>query len=170
MAAGGQAVRNPLSIVHVVRSPVGGVFRHISDLARAQTAAGHSVGLICDSTTGGALEAERLAALAPHLPLGTIRLPMRRTIGPGDLPAIVAVSRQVRRMGADVIHSHGAKGGVFGRLAGATLRRRGRPVAVFYAPHGGSLHFDKASAAGRVYFAVERGLERLTDGLIHVSA
>ena len=49
-------------------------------------------------------------------------------------------------------------------------RRRGRTVAAFYAPHGGSLHYDTASLSGRVYFAVERALERLTDGLIHVSA
>jgi hypothetical protein len=43
-------------------------------------------------------------------------------------------------------------------------------VAAFYAPHGGSLHYEPGSAAGRLYFAVERGLERLTDGLLHVSA
>lgn len=163
-------MRQSLSIVHVARAPVGGVFRHIADLARAQAQAGHSVGLIVDSNTGGALEAERIAALAPDLTLGTLRLPMRRSIGPGDLPPIVAVSRHVARMGADVIHSHGAKGGVFGRLAGAIERRRRRPVATFYAPHGGSLHYGKGSAIGRVYFAVERALEHATDGLIHVSA
>ena len=48
-------MRNSLSIVHVARSPVGGIFRHIADLATAQHAAGHAVGLICDSTSGGAL-------------------------------------------------------------------------------------------------------------------
>ena len=70
----------------------------------------------------------------------------------------------------DVMHAHGAKGGVYGRLAATIERRRGRRVAAFYAPHGGSLHYDSASLSGRVYFTVERALERLTDGLIHVSA
>ena len=46
-----------LRIVHCFRAPVGGVFRHVRDLAVAQAAAGHQVGFICDSTTGGALEA-----------------------------------------------------------------------------------------------------------------
>jgi glycosyltransferase involved in cell wall biosynthesis len=163
-------VRNSISIVHVVRSPVGGVFRHIADLASAQSAAGHQVGLICDSLDGGAFEAERIAALAPVLELGTVRLPMRRSIGPADLPGVLAVARHVAPMRPDIIHSHGAKGGVFGRLAASIERRRGGSVAAFYAPHGGSLHFEPGSAAGRLYFAVERGLERLTDGLLHVSA
>jgi glycosyltransferase involved in cell wall biosynthesis len=159
-----------LTILHVVRSPVGGIYRHIADLAVAQKQAGHAVGLICDSLTGGAFEEAALAALAPDLTLGIARLPMPRSIGPADLPAVLAVARHVKRLAPDVVHSHGAKGGVFGRLAAALERRRGRTVAAFYAPHGGSLHYDSASLTGRVYFTVERGLERLTDGLIHVSA
>jgi glycosyltransferase involved in cell wall biosynthesis len=153
-----------------VRSPIGGIFRHIADLASAQREAGHQVGLICDSLTGGDFEAENIAALAPDLALGVVRLPMRRSIGPADAPAVFAVSRHVARMRPDVIHAHGAKGGVFGRLAAAIERRRGRNVAAFYAPHGGSLHYEPGSAAGRLYFGVERGLERLTQGLLHVSA
>ena len=160
----------PLSIVHVVRSPVGGIFRHIADLATAQKAAGHAVGVICDSTTGGALEAEWIGALEPQLDHRAVRLPMRRAIGPADLPTVAAVARHVARMRPDIIHAHGAKGGVYGRLAGAVERRRGRVVATFYAPHGGSLHYEKGSLEARIYFGVERSLERLTDALIHVSA
>jgi glycosyltransferase involved in cell wall biosynthesis len=160
----------PLSIVHIARSPVGGVFRHIADLVAAQKVAGHSVGLICDSTDGGALEDGRIEALRADLALGCVRLPMRRAISPADLPAVLAVAKHVARMRPDVIHAHGAKGGFFGRLAAFIERRRGRTVAAFYNPHGGSLHYDSASASGRLYFGVERGLERMTDSLIHVSA
>jgi len=160
----------PLNIVHVARSPVGGVFRHIADLAAAQKAAGHSVGFICDSTSGGAFEDARIEALAADLALGVVRLPMSRSIGPSDLPSTLQVARHAARMRPDVLHAHGAKGGVFGRLAAAIERRKGRPVAAFYAPHGGSLHYAPNSATGRIYFSVERGLERLTDGLLHVSA
>ena len=46
----------PLRIVHLVRAPIGGIFRHIADLALAQTRAGHQVGVICDSSTGGPFE------------------------------------------------------------------------------------------------------------------
>ena len=43
-----------LKIVHVTRTPVGGIFRHILDVASGQAARGHHVGIVCDSTTGGA--------------------------------------------------------------------------------------------------------------------
>jgi glycosyltransferase involved in cell wall biosynthesis len=165
-----QSLPQPLAIVHVARSPVGGVFRHIADLSAAQRAAGHSVGLICDSVTAGPFEEERIGALGEKLDLGVVRLFMRRSIGPADLPAISSVAGHVHRMKADVIHCHGAKGGVYGRLAAFLERRRGRAVACFYAPHGGSLHYESGSMAGRVYFTVERALERMTHGLIHVSA
>lgn len=163
-------VRREFRIVHVTRSPVGGIFRHISDLATAQAEAGHQVGLICDSTSGGQLEDVRIAALASRLALGAVRLPMSRSIGPGDLKSLASVARAVARMQPDVIHAHGAKGGLYGRIAGLIERRKGRAVAAFYAPHGGSLHYELRSLSGRTYFFVERSLERITDALIHVSA
>ena len=79
-------MRSNLSILHVIRAPVGGVFRHVSDLVSAQLAAGHSVGLICDASETDRLQEERIAALAAKMPLGVTRLPMTRAIGPGDVP------------------------------------------------------------------------------------
>jgi glycosyltransferase involved in cell wall biosynthesis len=162
-------VRRELSIIHVLRSPVGGVFRHVTDLALAQREAGHSVGLICDSATIDALQEERIAELAPQLSFGIARVPMTRLFGPADLTATLRVGRRVGEIRPNIIHTHGSKGGVYGRLAAAMQRRRG-PLAAFYAPHGGSLHYDPRSVPGRVFFTVERALERVTDGLIHVSA
>jgi glycosyltransferase involved in cell wall biosynthesis len=49
------------------------------------------------------------------------------------------------------------------------LRATGTRVARIYTPHGGSLHFDAQAAAGRVFFAAERLLGRLTDAFIFVS-
>jgi glycosyltransferase involved in cell wall biosynthesis len=53
-------------------------------------------------------------------------------------------------------------------MIGTWLNRR-RPVGRFYSPHGGSLHHDPRTISGRAYFAIERGLERLSDGLVFVS-
>jgi glycosyltransferase involved in cell wall biosynthesis len=95
---------------------------------------------------------------------------MGRSIGPGDLMSTLSVARQLSKMQPDIVHGHGAKGGFYGRLGAALERRKGRRVAAFYAPHGGSLHYEKSSLSGRIYFSAERALETLTDGLIHVSA
>lgn len=158
----------PLRIMHVVRSPVGGIFRHIEDLAISQAAAGHEVGVVCDNLTGGSFEDERIARLGPHLALGSVRMPMARQVGVSDVGALAKARSILEPLRPNVIHTHGAKGGVFGRIVGAWLGRS-RPVARFYAPHGGSLHYRPGSIEGRVYFRVERALERITDALIHVS-
>ncbi|MFD1330863.1 glycosyltransferase family 4 protein [Methylopila musalis] len=158
-----------LRIVHLVRSPVGGIFRHIADLAEAQADTGHEVGFVCDSLTIGPFEDAKIAALAPRLSLGAHRIPIARHVAPSDITALSRVHGLLSPLAPDVVHAHGAKGGVFGRLVGAWLGRA-RPVARIYAPHGGSLHYDAGSLEGRIYFRVERALERLTDAMIHVSA
>jgi glycosyltransferase involved in cell wall biosynthesis len=155
-------------IVHVVRSPIGGIFRHIVDLADAQAAAGHRVGIICDSTTGGQFETDIIARLAPRLALGATRFPMRRRISLSDIASARQVLSHLAALVPDVLHCHGAKGGAYGRLIAAWLGRK-RPIACLYAPHGGTLHYDEASLEGKIYFALERWLERVTDVLVHVS-
>lgn len=157
-----------LRILHCVRAPIGGIFRHIEDLAREQAAAGHEVGVICDASTGGTFEDEHIATLAPHLALGVTRIPMHRQITPGDLMVARRVLRTVAALNPDVLHGHGAKGGAYARMIGTWLNRR-RPVGRFYAPHGGSLHHDSRTASGKAYFMIERGLERFSDGLVFVS-
>jgi glycosyltransferase involved in cell wall biosynthesis len=157
-----------LKIVHVVRSPIGGIFRHIVDLVDAQTKAGHDVGIICDSLTGGCFEDGVIANMVPKLALGAIRFPMRRSVSLSDFVAVRRVMDHLRRVTPGILHCHGAKGGAYGRLIAAWLGRR-RPIASIYAPHGGSLHYDEHSLEGRFYFRIERTLERVTDALVHVS-
>lgn len=156
-----------LRIVHCFRAPVGGVFRHVRDLAEEQAADGHAVGFVCDSTTGGDYEARLFADIEPRLALGITRIPMQRQVGMGDLGAALKIYRVLKALAPDILHGHGAKGGLYARLFGSALRRS-KPVGRFYSPHGGSLHFDERSLKGKTYFAAERLLERLTDGLFFV--
>lgn len=147
-----------LNILHVFRAPVGGLFRHVLDLAREQAARGHKVGLICDSGTGGARAETQLGALAPSLALGLTRYPMHRQPHPGDCLALRHVSARIAQTQPDVIHGHGAKGGAYSRLA------FNRPGAVrAYIPHGGSLLFAEHTLAGKVYLTTERLLMRRGD-------
>ncbi|MGB7252958.1 MAG: glycosyltransferase family 1 protein, partial [Xanthobacteraceae bacterium] len=61
--------------MHLLRAPLGGLFRHVVDVARGQIERGHRVGLVVDSTTGGARADAVLAELAPQLALGVQRVP-----------------------------------------------------------------------------------------------
>ena len=155
-----------LSILHVFRAPAGGLFRHVIDLARGQAAAGHRVGLICDSHEGCGAAEEKLLALEPMLHFGVRRITIHRLPHPGDLLAIATVRTLVRELGIDILHGHGAKGGVMSRLGVPP----GGPVRAIYTPHGGSLHYAPTSPAGLVYLTAERLLRRRTDAFIFESA
>lgn len=159
----------PLRILHCFRSPVGGIFRHVRDLAEEHAKAGHQVGILCDSTTGGAYEDALFESIMPHLALGLTRLPIRRSLGLSDITSAVKTFREVKNMQPDVLHGHGAKGGAFVRLIGSRLRVSRSCVARFYSPHGGSLHYNEKTLRGQAYFAIERFLERWTDALVFVS-
>ncbi|MCB1548552.1 MAG: glycosyltransferase family 4 protein, partial [Hyphomicrobiaceae bacterium] len=158
-----------MRIVHCFRDPSGGLFRHVRDLAEAQHAAGHAVGVVCDAHVGDPLDEHALEAMRPYLALGLMRFPMRRQMGPSDLAATWRIAGVLRPLLPDVLHGHGAKGGAYGRAVGTLLRATGTSVARIYTPHGGSLHFDAQAAAGRVFFAAERVLGRMTDAFIFVS-
>ena len=152
-----------LKIVHVTRTPVGGIFRHILDVAGGQAARGHQVGIVCDSATGGARAEAALAAIAPQMGLGVSRTAIQRELGPTDLAGFIRVSRRLAALKADVLHGHGAKGGAFVRLMPA-------PAAIrVYTPHGGSLHYGR-TLRGMVYGAIERFLSRRTELFLFESA
>jgi glycosyltransferase involved in cell wall biosynthesis len=157
-------VDRPLKILHVTRTPVGGIFRHILDVAGGQAARGHHVGIICDSTTGGERAEAALATIAPQMKLGVSRVAIQRELSPTDVFGFVRVSRHLGRLGVDVLHGHGAKGGAFVRLMSA-------PSAIrVYTPHGGSLHYGRHTLRGTVYGAIERFLMRRTELFLFESA
>lgn len=158
----------PLSIVHVLRAPMGGVLRHVRDLTTAHAAMGHRIGLICDRAGTEGYNEAMLEALRPHLALGLHRVPMARSVGLDDLGAARATLRILKTISADIVHGHGAKGGVYARAVGGMASRKA-PAARLYSPHGGSLHYDPTSKAGKVYFAVERMLERSCETILFVA-
>ncbi len=158
-----------LRIVHCFRSPVGGIFRHVRDLTAAQVASGHQVGIVCDSETGGAFEEKLFAALADKLALGIHRTPMQRHIGPGDIAAAWRTFGIIKGLQPDILHGHGAKGGVYARLFGSLLRVFRYRVARLYSPHGGSLHYDENTPTGKIFFLLERVMGAFTDHLLFVS-
>src|SRR3954451_19916476 len=91
-----------LNILHVLRAPVGGLFRHVVDLARGQVLRGHRVGVIADSTSGGASADATLADLSSALALGLTRVPMSRQIGSADFPAVRHVAQRAAEHAIDV--------------------------------------------------------------------
>ncbi len=157
-----------MRIIHCFRSPVGGIFRHVRDLAVAHAKAGHEVGILCDSTTGGSFEDALFDEIRPYLSLGLMRLPIQRSVGPGDVAALWGSFKEIRSLRPDILHGHGAKGGGVARIIGSALRVNRYCVARLYSPHGGTLHYDGARLSGKMVFLAERLQEYLTDAMVFV--
>jgi glycosyltransferase involved in cell wall biosynthesis len=155
-----QAAFSPtsLKILHILRAPLGGLFRHVIDLVQGQAGRGHRVGLILDSTTGGARAEAVLAELGPCLALGFERVAIPRELSLRDIYALHRVIRRIEMLAPDVLHGHGAKGAALVRLVpivGNAIRA--------YTPHGGSLVYCPGTLSGGFYRSVERLLNWRTD-------
>lgn len=96
------------------------------------------------------------------------RIPqLRRRLSLRDPLAVGAVTAALRAFDPDLVHTHAAKAGLFGRLAARRLDRRPRVCHTF---HGHILqgYFPRPVAA--LFAGLERRLARDTDRLIAVSA
>ena len=148
----------PLRILHAVRSPVGGIIRHILDLANGQIDRGHQVGIISGNLTGGERADAMLAKIAPRLGLGLHRLAIQREPHPADITAAIHHLGLISRLKPQVLHGHGAKSGIYLRLKPASPN-----VIRVYTPHGGSLHYPPNSLKGAFYARLERAFMNRTD-------
>ena len=156
---------SPLRILHAVRAPVGGIFRHILDLAVGQAERGHEVGILADSLTGGERAEAALKEIAPKLKLGVYRLAIRREPHPIDGVTALHFLRLARSLKPDVLHGHGAKAGAFVRLKGKSKKS----IRV-YTPHGGSLHYPPGTLKGGAYARMERAIMGRTELFLFESA
>ncbi|MGY3690251.1 glycosyltransferase involved in cell wall biosynthesis [Bradyrhizobium sp. USDA 3240] len=160
-----QNQERPLRILHVVRAPVGGIIRHILDVANGQIERGHHVGIVADSLTGGTRADAVLAEIEPRLKLGVHRVAIRREPRFADFIVWAHIAGLIRKLKPDVVHGHGAKAGAYVRL-----RRRSDKVIRVYTPHGGSLHYPLDTWKGRFYSQLERTLMNSTDLFLFESA
>ena len=155
----------PLRILHAVRAPVGGIIRHILDVANGQASRGHVVGIVADSLTGGERADAAFAEIAPRMKLGVHRIAIRREPHVTDLFAWMQFAALIRNLKPDILHGHGAKAGAFVRLKG-----RSRSTLRVYTPHGGSLHYPLTTMKGAFYSRLERMLMNRTDLFLFESA
>ena len=154
----------PLRIFQILRAPVGGLFRHVRDLTEELGRRGHQVGVIADSITSDALTAERLKALEPFASLGIHSLPMPRTLGFADFTTPYRIRKLGRALSIDVMHGHGAKGGLGARFG------RSRGQVSLNTPHGGVLNYKPGSLAGQFFRNAERSIGLITDAYVFESA
>ncbi len=84
-----------------------------------------------------------------------------------DIKALFYVRKYIKKFNPDIIHTHGSKAGVFGRLAAVLLKKN---IRVFHTYHGNVFggYFSKIASKFIVFF--ERFLGRFTDGILTLSS
>jgi glycosyltransferase involved in cell wall biosynthesis len=155
-----------MRIVHVFRAPIGGLFRHVFDLAKEQSRLGHEVGIFCDATFAGERNERLLESLKADLKLGIERTEMHRNPHRTDVTALRGMAAFCANVRADVIHGHGSKGGLYARLGGVLGKG---PAIRAYTPHGGSLNYRPGTIVHRAYMLIERLLRRGTQAFLFES-
>ncbi len=154
----------PLRILHCLRAPVGGLFRHVCDLVQAQSEAGHAVGVLCANEPNDLHTQNRLAELEKNCALGVTRIGLSRLPGLSDAKALRAMAATIRELSPNVVHGHGAKGGLLARCA-----TNAGSIGRVYTPHGGSIHYAPNSPLGMLFGFAEQMMLNRTDGLIFES-
>lgn len=142
---------------------VGGPALQISGLMRGLDAERFDHRLFSGSVEPG--EADYIDLCAPDVAVQ--RLPhLGRSVRPGDdARALAQLTAAMRDFRPHILHTHTAKAGVLGRLAGLLARV---PVRV-HTFHGHLLHGYFSGPKTQLVIRTERTLARLTDHLIAVS-
>lgn len=155
-----------MKILLVFRSPIGGLYRHVRDLLKGFHDRGHQVGVVCDASSSMSVGEEGF--LHQYAELGVWRLPISRLPSFSDVLVVRHIANLIAQHGFDIVHGHGAKGGLYARMM-AKSNKDGATPKIVYTLHGGSLHYHPISLAGFLYLTIERYLLPRTTGLIFES-
>ena len=154
----------PIKVIQVIaRMNVGGPAILVADLMRnfdSKKVDSILVTGYCDNN-----ESDYLDEVATDLK--AIRLPgLGRSISPfKDLIAFFLLLREIRKFKPDVIHTHTAKAGVLGRVAGLVAAPRAKRVHTF---HGHLLHGYFGSGKTQIVILVEKLLALSTARLVAI--
>ena len=154
----------PIKVMQIIaRMNVGGPAVLVADLMRSfdsQKVDSILVTGYCDNN-----ESDYLDEVATDLK--AIRLPgLGRSISPlKDLNAFFLLLHEIRKFKPDVIHTHTAKAGVLGRIAGLVAAPRAKRVHTF---HGHLLHGYSGSGKTQIVIFVEKLLALSTARLVAI--
>ncbi len=109
MAAAQQGDGEVRRVLHIMRLPMGGLFRHVRDLVTGQQEAGIAAGVVCAEPPDDGISAKRLVEMERYCGLGLHVLPMSRLPGFGDIANAYELAALVRHLKPGILHGHGAK-------------------------------------------------------------
>lgn len=170
-------IANATKVVRVIaRLNVGGPAKHVVWLTKGLPAPQFESLLIAGTVPPGE---EDMGYFATELGIAPAFVPeMSREISLKDAVTVWKLYRLFRRERPDIVHTHTAKAGTVGRLAGilyrwltpSTLLGRPRPCRFVHTYHGHIFHSYYGPAKTRLFLTIEKMLARLgTDRIVVLS-
>ena len=160
-----------MKIVRIIaRLNVGGPARHVVWLTQELSGAEYESVLLTGTVPDGE---EDMSYFAAEHGVAPVFIPeMSRELSPKDVVSLWKVFRLLWRERPDVIHTHTAKAGTIGRVAGFFYRALARrPVKLIHTYHGHVFHSYYGKNKTRLFLFIEKTLARFaTDRIITISA
>ena len=152
-----------LHVLQITNEPVGGIRRHVFDILtnlnqnKFVQSYAYSTKVSDSRFHIGMKNLQR--ELYATIPLNIVKKPHYV-----DILNIIRLAKFVRRSQVDILHGHGAKGGVYARVVGKICS-----VPAVYTPHGGIVHDIFSPLENKLYVWSERFLQPWTSCFIFVS-
>lgn len=165
-----------MKVVRVIaRLNMGGPARHVAWLTSALRRAGIDSLLVAGVVPPGEDDMTYFALEQGVTPL--IIPEMSREISAKDIVTVWKLFRLFLRERPDIVHTHTAKAGTVGRVAGwlyrwltpSALRGRPRTCRFVHTYHGHIFHSYYSPFKTKVFLAIERLLARMTDRVVVIS-
>jgi len=144
-------------VVQILRSPIGGIRKHVYDIIEGLPADKFEHIFITNVK-----EADYQLPEMKNLKI--IHMDFEEKPSLKDVQFIFSIYCILYALNVDVIHGHGAKGGLYARIVAYFLR-----VKCIYTPHGGSLHRVHGKIKNFIYDSIEAALLPFTDVLLFES-
>ena len=144
-----------MKIIQILGDPAGGIRKHVHEIVSS----GSLYGFCISYAHGATLDLVGKIDLNNFDSQGINRIQMNISKKPhwSDLSNIYHLLCYCRLKKIEVIHGHGAKGGIYARVVGFMLN-----IPSVYTPHGGSLHSNFSLAERFLYRSVEYLLKPIT--------
>jgi len=153
-----------IKILQITGAMEGGIRRHLVSILKGLDNNEFSTGFVFSDAHQDARFLEELPFLADHCNGIFFPLHIRKKPSLNDFTNILAIIRKIRNRGFDIIHGHGAKGGLYARIVAKAVGAKS-----IYTPHGGSLHPVYRELMHKIYILTEKILYPLSDKLIFES-
>ncbi|MHC4119401.1 MAG: glycosyltransferase family 4 protein [Planctomycetota bacterium] len=160
-----------MKIIHIItRLILGGAQENTLITCKLLADRGHDVTLITGPALGPEGELFEQARGQGYKVIVVNRL--RRAIHPyNDAVSYFKIKKLLRELKPDIVHTHSAKAGILGRLAGHALKGKWGPnlPAVVHTIHGLAFHPYQSELLNKFYVAIERSAAKRTDFFISVA-